>query len=63
VKEGCAAGSWDPHKPTADGHVAETGGRIMTTSLAALTLEVQFRYLPLYSLDKRDQAHRPAEAK
>ncbi|HEX3658399.1 MAG TPA: prenyltransferase/squalene oxidase repeat-containing protein [Pirellulales bacterium] len=56
VKEGCAAGSWDPHKPLPDGHAAETGGRIMTTSLATLTLEVYYRYLPLYQLDKKDEA-------
>ncbi|HEY5315068.1 MAG TPA: prenyltransferase/squalene oxidase repeat-containing protein [Pirellulales bacterium] len=59
VKEGCAAGSWDPQKPAPDGHAAGTGGRIMTTSLATLTLEVYYRYLPLYTLDKKDQARRP----
>jgi hypothetical protein len=59
VKQGCAAGSWDPQKPTADSG-SESGGRIMTTSLAALTLEVYYRYLPLYTLDKKDQARRPA---
>jgi hypothetical protein len=58
VKEGCAAGSWDPQKPTTDTG-SDTGGRIMTTSLAALTLEVYYRYLPLYTLDKKDQARRP----
>jgi hypothetical protein len=62
VKEGCAAGSWDPHKPTADGHAAETGGRIMTTSLATLTLEVYYRYLPLYQLDKKEEAGKVAMA-
>ncbi|HEX3658400.1 MAG TPA: prenyltransferase/squalene oxidase repeat-containing protein [Pirellulales bacterium] len=60
VKEGCAAGSWDPQKPTADTG-SDTGGRIMTTSLAALTLEVYYRYLPLYTLDKKDQARRRAQ--
>ena len=43
-------GSWDPNGPTADpwgGH----GGRHMITSLSVLTLEVYYRYLPLYSRD------------
>jgi hypothetical protein len=50
-KEGCATGSWDPHKPTNDmwGDVA---GRLMVTSLSALTLEIYYRYLPLYKLDE-----------
>jgi len=37
-------GSWDPAQ---DGHGA-SGGRIMTTSLSLLTLEVYYRHLPLY---------------
>jgi hypothetical protein len=37
-------GSWDP---TGDPH-AGAGGRLMYTSLALLTLEVYYRYLPLY---------------
>jgi hypothetical protein len=47
----CAAGSWDPEKPFDDawGH---QGGRLMLTSLSCLTLEVYYRYLPLYKLDK-----------
>ncbi len=46
----CARGSWDPNGPVKDqwgGH----GGRLMMTSLSALTLEVYYRYLPLYALD------------
>jgi hypothetical protein len=50
AKEGCAAGSWDPAKPTKDAW-GEPGGRVMVTSLAALSLEVYYRYLPLYKLD------------
>jgi hypothetical protein len=46
-REGCAAGSWDPQHPTTDRWGVQ-GGRLMTTSLAALTLEVYYRYLPLY---------------
>lgn len=47
----CAAGSWDPVKPNEDPW-GKTGGRLYVTSLAALTLEVYYRYLPLYKLDK-----------
>lgn len=51
-KEGnCAAGSWDPKAPQADAF-GDAGGRLMITSLSALTLEVYYRYLPLYKLDK-----------
>jgi hypothetical protein len=56
-KESCAAGSWDPMKPSKDAW-GDAGGRIMTTSLAALTLEVYYRYLPLYKLDKEEDADR-----
>ncbi len=55
VKEGCAAGSWDPVKPTPDPW-EKPGGRIMVTSLCCLTLEVYYRYLPLYKLDKPEGA-------
>jgi hypothetical protein len=47
----CAAGSWDPLKPQADAWGAQ-GGRLMMTSLAALTLEVYYRYLPLYKIEE-----------
>ena len=47
AKEGCANGSWDPLLPTKDAW-AEPGGRLMVTSLNCLTLEVYYRYLPLY---------------
>jgi hypothetical protein len=52
-KEGCATGSWDPDKPTKDA-CGDPGGRLMVTSLSALTLEVYYRYLPLYKLDNTD---------
>ena len=48
---GCATGSWDPDNPVRDVWGVQ-GGRVMTTSLSALTLEVYYRYLPLYRLDK-----------
>jgi len=44
IKEGCASGSWKP-----SGH---TAGPVMATSIHALTLEVYYRYLPLYQLNK-----------
>jgi cell division septation protein DedD len=49
-KEGCAEGSWDPVKPTKEA-LADQAGRLALTSLSALTLEVYYRYLPLYKLD------------
>jgi hypothetical protein len=50
VKSGCGEGSWDPDKPTAD-KWGKNGGRVMTTSLCALTLEVYYRYLPLFRVE------------
>jgi hypothetical protein len=55
VKEGCATGSWDPLKPVADAW-GDAGGRLMITSLSTLTLEVYYRYLPLYKLDNAGAA-------
>jgi hypothetical protein len=52
-RTGCAAGSWDPAKPSPDPW-GRQGGRLMCTSLSCLTLEVYYRYLPLYKLDKKD---------
>ena len=43
----CANGSWDPAKDAWGRH----GGRLMTTSLSCLTLEVYYRYLPLFKAD------------
>jgi hypothetical protein len=53
----CAAGSWDPK---GDG-IAVMGGRLFMTSLSTLTLEVYYRYLPLYKLDKDDTGGMNAE--
>lgn len=44
VKDGLAAGSWTP----GNGHPEEKGGRLYATALACMTLEVYYRYLPLY---------------
>jgi len=50
-KEGCAAGSWNPELPTKDVW-ADEGGRLLITSVNTLSLEVYYRFLPLYKLDK-----------
>lgn len=50
---GCKEGSWNP----AGDPWGDNGGRLMTTALSCLTLEVYYRYLPLYKLDK-DQAEK-----
>ena len=43
----CAAGSWSPKTDW----IGKMAGRLYMTSLSALTLEVYYRYLPLYKLD------------
>ncbi len=48
-REGCAAGSWDPESPTLDAW-SEQGGRIVTTAFSTLSLEVYYRYLPIYRM-------------
>ncbi len=45
--KGCDRGSWDPNEPQPD-QWGTRGGRLYTTSLSLLTLEVYYRYLPLY---------------
>jgi hypothetical protein len=45
----CANGSWAPEKDA----WGKTGGRVMITSLSALTLEVYYRYLPPYQAQAR----------
>ena len=44
VKDGDAAGSWKPTGDRGDG----PGGRLYQTCLSVMTLEVYYRYLPLY---------------
>jgi hypothetical protein len=54
--DSCAKGSWDPFQPVPD-HWARTAGRLYLTSLSILTLEVYYRYLPLYrDYDEEQQA-------
>lgn len=60
VREGCAAGSWDPAQPVADAYARE-GGRLMVTSLSVLTLEIYYRYLPLYKFEISHHAAGPTE--
>ncbi len=48
-QSGCAMGSWDPERPAPD-IWGMKGGRLVTTTLSALTLEVYYRYLPLYQM-------------
>ncbi|MCU0722978.1 MAG: HEAT repeat domain-containing protein [Planctomycetes bacterium] len=43
-RDGCAEGSWDPE----DGWLAPYGGRLYMTTMNLLSLEVYYRYLPLY---------------
>ena len=45
--DSCENGSWDPFSPSRDRWGA-SGGRLFQTSLSVLTLEVYYRYLPLY---------------
>jgi hypothetical protein len=44
IKEGAAAGSWNPGRTFGDGK----GGRLYATALSCMTLEVYYRYLPIY---------------
>ncbi len=57
----CAAGSWDPVKPQPDAWGSQ-GGRLMMTSLSALTLEVYYRYLPLYKIEEGADATAPVRS-
>ena len=47
LKQGKETGSWDPDR----GSIGTSGGRLGTTCLAVLTLEVYYRHLPLYKRD------------
>ncbi|QDT52468.1 hypothetical protein Pan44_04800 [Caulifigura coniformis] len=51
VTEGPYAGSWEPRDPWSG-----YGGRIYTTAIATLSLEVYYRYLPLYKDTSSDAA-------
>jgi hypothetical protein len=47
----CSVGSWNPELPLKDAWAAH-GGRLMVTALNCLTLQVYYRYLPLYQLQR-----------
>ncbi|MCY2986444.1 MAG: terpene cyclase/mutase family protein [Planctomycetota bacterium] len=51
-QDGCAAGSWDPQKPSADTWGTH-GGRLMVTSLSVLTLQVETGKLLLFDRDAK----------
>ncbi|MEM9346116.1 MAG: hypothetical protein AAGB26_05825 [Planctomycetota bacterium] len=53
VSAGEQAGSWDPNL---DANFAKRGGRLTTTTLAILSLEVYYRLLPLYGYDRDEPA-------
>jgi hypothetical protein len=49
-KGGCAEGSWDPHQPSVD--TWARAGRVYMTAMSVLTLEVYYRYLPLFKINQ-----------
>ena len=55
VREGCGTGSWDPDLPTLD-RWGSSGGRLYMTSLSVLTLEVYYRYMPLFCFNRPSPA-------
>jgi hypothetical protein len=55
---GCDRGSWDPFQPQPD-QWGRAAGRHFLTSLSLLTLEVYYRYLPLYQPSDTDKAEAP----
>ena len=62
IKEGCSLGSWDLTL-SGDSHIRSSGGRLVGTSLAVLSMEVYYRHLPLFKLNKEDdQPAAPAPA-
>ena len=47
IKEGCTEGSWDPKDPWGD-----EGGRVYSTALMTLCLEVYYRYPKVFGAKK-----------
>ena len=56
-KTGSATGSWDPSRG-----LASAGGRVASTAMATLSLEVYYRLLPMYGFRSGDDAP-PAKEK
>ena len=52
LTEGPSAGSWDTNLKWGD-----RGGKVFTTALATLTLEVYYRYLPMRKLPETRESH------
>jgi len=52
VSKGCDHGSWSPTSPQPDPYGA-SHGRLFQTALSILTLEVYYRYLPIYRSSDR----------
>ncbi len=50
IKTGDMGGSWDPFSPVPD-RWANAGGRLYVTTMNLLSLEVNYRLLPLYELE------------
>ena len=55
--KGCDNGSWSPTEPEHD-RWGTTAGRLFQTSMSILTLEVYYRFLPLYRTNERPVAQR-----
>ena len=55
-RDGRFAGSWDPKGPW-----GRYGGRLYSTALSTLTLEVYYRLLPLYRMNDASTANTGAE--
>jgi hypothetical protein len=65
VRKGVSRGSWDPER-AAGGHPAWIGqncGRLGTTCLCLLTLEVYYRHLPLYKRGQNTDALKIVEGR
>ena len=52
VKDGHAKGSWFFE----NGHITEKGGRLYSTCMATMMLEVYYRYMPLYGEQAQDDS-------
>ena len=55
--DGCDRGSWSPLEPVPD-RWGRSAGRLYVTSLSILTLEVYYRFLPLYRTGEADDVKR-----
>jgi hypothetical protein len=58
-KGGCAEGSWDPQQPSVDAWAR--AGRVYMTAMSTLTLEVYYRYLPLFKINQGAESPQPPD--